>query len=125
MDREAYPSSRLGADGEKHLSKMQAEQRVNLVFLDACRDNPFRAHEPRPLQMLWAPPAVAPNDVLRVASASTTPTAWPAPPQQLWHNYLSSGCERRRCFGFVCWGGKVGVKATQREAAAAIMRGSP
>jgi uncharacterized caspase-like protein len=23
------------------LSKMQAEQRVNLVFLDACRDNPF------------------------------------------------------------------------------------
>jgi uncharacterized caspase-like protein len=23
------------------LSKMEAEQRVNLVFLDACRDNPF------------------------------------------------------------------------------------
>src|SRR5262249_21129994 len=42
-----------------------------------------RAHEPCPTQMLWAPlplPAVAPNDVLRLASASTAPIARPAPP---------------------------------------------
>jgi hypothetical protein len=44
-----------------------------------------RAHEPCPAQMLWAPlplPAVAPNDVLRLASASTASIARPAPPRQ-------------------------------------------
>jgi hypothetical protein len=43
-----------------------------------------RAREPCPAQMLWAPlplPAVAPNDVLRLASASTAPIARPARPQ--------------------------------------------
>jgi excisionase family DNA binding protein len=37
-----------------------------------------RAHEPCPAPMLWAPlprPAVAPNDVLRLASASTVQSA--------------------------------------------------
>src|SRR5262249_23749388 len=40
---------------------------------------------PCPAQMLWAPlplPVVAPNDVLRLAAASTTPIARPARPQQ-------------------------------------------
>src|SRR5262249_18340249 len=44
-----------------------------------------RAHEPCPAQMLWAPlllPAVAPNDVLRLATASTSPIARPAAPRQ-------------------------------------------
>src|SRR5262249_35975997 len=44
-----------------------------------------RAHEPCPAQMLWAPlpfPAVAPSDVLRLASASTAPIARPVRPQQ-------------------------------------------
>jgi hypothetical protein len=44
-----------------------------------------RAHEPCPAQMLWAPlplSAVAPNDVLRLASASTAPIARPVRPQQ-------------------------------------------
>src|SRR5262245_49092558 len=44
-----------------------------------------RAHEPCPAQMLWAPrplPAVAPTDVLGLASASTAPIARPAPLRQ-------------------------------------------
>jgi hypothetical protein len=73
--------------------------------------------------MLWAPlplPAVAPNDVLRLASASAGSIA------------------RRHCVGFILACGKLGFEAfdseerrslgvygTQREAAAAIMRGSP
>jgi hypothetical protein len=58
-------------------------RRASPSFVPAAASR--RAHEPCPAQMLWAPlplPAVAPNDVLRLANASTVSIARLAPPRQ-------------------------------------------
>src|SRR5262249_29464085 len=57
-------------------------RRASPSFVPAAASR--RAHEPCPAQMLWPPlplQAVAPNDVLRLVSASTSPIARPAQPR--------------------------------------------
>ena len=67
------------------LSKMEAEQRVNLVFLDACRDNPFgrssaQPRASRPFRTRSARSLRSPPNRTTWLSTATAATARSRPP---------------------------------------------